>query len=98
MWRHFSDGKIVHVFIEARMSCKLYFSCFKIIPENILSGMRNITKEDTLLRVRFELDRTMSRRANPNPTSKGMNIGEAFLLACCQGYRGLSFVVLKKSI
>ena len=53
------------------MRSNLDTSSINIIPKDVPGGVRNKTKENSLLGVSFELSSSLGRRKNPDATTKG---------------------------
>ena len=82
--RQFSDRKIVHVFIKSGMGCNLDLCGFNVVPENVLCCMWKAAKKDPFPRIWAEFGGAMSRRADPDTTSEGLDVQGVFLFVSCK--------------
>ena len=87
--RQFSNRKIVHAFIESGTGCNLDLGGSMLHQRMFLCCVRNAAKKDHFLRIWAKFSGVMSGRANPDTTSKALDVGEVFLFASCKHNWGL---------
>lgn len=71
---------ITHSFVKADMDSILDMAGLKVKPDDILCGIRGITKEDVSSGMEGELVRAFARETNPDVATKGSEIVEILLV------------------
>ena len=81
IWREIGDRKIIHAFIEARVSGDFNLGGFDVVPKNVASSAGNAAEEDSFPSIWQQLCFSFTWRSNPHTAAKGADAGEVFSLS-----------------
>jgi len=87
------NREVIHTFIKASMLGSLHMTGFRVIPDNILGGIREETQEGAFAGIRPELGFAFARRMNPDMTTKSAKGREVILLGSGHGIGGVCLIL-----
>ena len=96
--RDIGSWEVVHAFIKPGMLRNLHSVGSRVIPEDVLRGVRQETKEDALARVGSELGLAAAWGSYPNSAAKGPKSTEVIHLTSGHKQRREGLITMRQDI
>ena len=77
------EGQVIHTFVKLGMFGDFDFRRFRIVPENVADGLRNVSKKDSFSGIWNKFGMAWRGRAHPDVTTKSFEVGKVGLGASC---------------